>query len=99
MWKEPFMSRRAEISEALAEVLHEVARRLALDTGCIKRVCRVDGADGAHRLIFGWWQEPEVTGEGLRQVLGRRQGEITSSGLSHRFAPEAAACFRWVLEE
>jgi hypothetical protein len=99
MWKEPFLSRRADISEMLAEVFNEEANRLAQETGLIKRVRTLDGADGAPSLIFGWWQEPEIAWEGLRQLLGRREVQLTSSGLSQRLTPEAAECVRRLRED
>ncbi|HEY1348486.1 MAG TPA: hypothetical protein VGF67_02530 [Ktedonobacteraceae bacterium] len=65
----------------------------------IKRVRTLGGADLAHRLISGWWQEPEIAWEGLRQLLGRREVQITSSGLSQRLTPEAAECVRRLRED
>lgn len=93
------MSSITEISEALTEVLNEKANRLALETGFIKRVRKFDGADFAQRLIFGWWQEPDLSLEGLCQVLGRREVDLSAPGLSQRFTPESAEFFRHLLEE
>jgi hypothetical protein len=99
MWKEPIMSSITELSDVLTEVLNEGANRLARETGFIKRERNFDGADFAQSLIFGWFAEPDITLEGLRQVLGRREVELTSSGLSQRFGKETADFFQRVMEE
>lgn len=93
------MSSIAEISEVLTEVLNEKANCLALETGFIKRVRAFDGADFAQSLIFGWLQEPDVSLEGLCQVLGRREVDLSAPGLFQRFTPESAEFFRRLLEE
>lgn len=93
------MRSRAEISEVLTEVLNEKANRLAVETGFIKRVRTFDGADFAQGLILGWLQEPDLSLEGLCQVLGRREVDLSAPGLFQRFTPEAAEFFRQLLEE
>ncbi len=93
------MSSIAEMSEVLMEVLNERAKHLAVETGFIKRVRKFDGADFAQSLIFGWLQEPELSLEGLCQVLGRREVDLSAPGLFQRFTSEAAEFFRHVLEE
>jgi transposase len=96
--KEPEMSSRAEISAARTKVLNERVTHLAVETGFITRVRNVDGADGAHRLIVGWVQEPDLSLEGRCQVLGRRDVDLSAPGLFQRVTPEASECFRHVLE-
>ncbi len=49
-------------------------------------------------LILGWLQEPEITLDGLTQILQRREVSISASGLSQRFTPEAASLLQQVLE-
>jgi len=92
------MSSITEVSEVLTEVLNETANRLARETGLIKRVRNLNGADFAQSLIFGWLQDPDSSLEGLCQVMGRREVELTASGLCQRFTPESAEFFRRVLE-
>src|SRR5436853_5958063 len=58
----------------------------------------LSGADFVQSLIFGWRQEPEITYEGLAQVLGRREVSSSAPGLSQRFTPEAATLLQRVLE-
>jgi len=99
MEKEPDMSRRAEMSEALTEVLNERAKQLAGETGFMKRVRTFDGADCAQRLIFGWLQEPDLSLEGRCQIVGRRDVDLSAPGLFQRCTPEAAEFFRHLLEE
>src|SRR5260370_21071165 len=52
----------------------------------------------AQTLIFGWLSEPEITLDGLTQVAGRREVEITASGLCQRFTQAAADFLQPLLE-
>src|SRR5260370_41792273 len=52
----------------------------------------------AQTLIFGWLSEPEITLDGLTQVAGRREVEITASGLCQRFTQAAADFLQRLLE-
>lgn len=92
------MSSITEISEILTEVLNETANRLEWETGFVQRESKIHGADFAQSLIFGWWQEPQITLEGLRQVLGRREVGITASGLCQRFCQASVDFFQRLLE-
>ena len=70
------MGSRAEISEALTEVLNKRAKHWALETGFIKRVRKFDGADFAQSLIFGWLQEPDLSPFGTLPGLGTSGGRF-----------------------
>lgn len=92
------MSSIAESSDVLTSVLNEQARSLARETGLIQRERPFDGADLAQSLIFGWLAEPAITLEGLCQVLGRREVQISAAGLSQRFSQSCAEFFLRLLE-
>jgi hypothetical protein len=62
---------------------------LAREVGFVERDRVISGADFVQSLILGWLQEPEITLDGLTQVLERRQVSISASGLSQRFTPDA----------
>jgi hypothetical protein len=98
MRKEPAMSSGAQLAEVLQQILNKEACRLARETGFIERERSFDGADFAQSLIFGWLQEPQISLDGLIQVLGRREVTLTSSGLSQRFTKECATFFQRLLE-
>ncbi len=93
------MSSVSQIVQTLEEVLNERADILAKETGFIQRVRAFTGADFAQALIFGWLQEPEVTLEGLTQILQRRAVTISGPGLSQRFTSEAAQFMERTLQE
>ena len=78
-----------QFAETLRQILEEEANQLAKETGFIQRERTITGADFAQTLIFGWLGEPEITLDGLTQVAGRREVEITASGLCQRFPPQA----------
>lgn len=92
------MSSVSQIAEALQQVLNEEARQLARETGFIERERKFDGADFAQSLIFGWWQEPVISLDGLIQVLGRRDVQMSAPGLSLRFTQAGAIFFQRLLE-
>ena len=92
------MSSVTHLAETLQRLVGEEADRLARETGFLERERVLSGADFVQALILGWLQEPEITLEGLTQVLGRREVSISASGLSQRFTQEAATFLQRVLE-
>src|SRR6266699_3581445 len=87
-----------QAAETVQRILEEEAAQLAREVGFIQRARVLSGADFVQSLIFGWLQEPEITLDGLTQVLQRREVSISASGLSQRFTPEAATLLQRVLE-
>ena len=92
------MTSVTQFSETLRQSLEEEANALAKETGFIQRERIITGADFAQTLIFGWLAEPEISLDGLTQVAGRREIELTASGLHQRFTPAAAAFLQRLLE-
>lgn len=93
------MSTVSQIAQALQEILEERANALAKETMFIQRVREVKGADFAQALIFAWLQDPEVTVEGLTQILQRRAVTISGPGLSERFSAASATFLQRILQE
>src|SRR6185312_11270813 len=81
------MNSVTQVAETLRQILEEEANELAKQTGFIQRERTISGADFAQTLILGWLEEPEITLDGLTQVAGRREVQITASGLHQRFTP------------
>jgi hypothetical protein len=98
MKKESARMSVSQQAEALERILEEEAVRLARETGFIERERAFNGADFAQTLILGWLQKPDERVEGLVQILGRRDVQISGSGLSQRFTPQAATFLHQVLE-
>jgi hypothetical protein len=92
------MTSVTQVSETLRQILEEEANTLAKETGFIQRERTLSGADFAQILIFGWLAEPAISLDGLTQVAGRREIEMTASGLHQRFPPAAAAFLQRLLE-
>jgi hypothetical protein len=92
------MSTITQVAETVQRILGEEVEPLAREVGFIERERVISGADFVQSLILGWLQEPEITLDGLTQVLQRREGSISGSGLSQRFTPEAASLMQHVLE-
>jgi Transposase DDE domain len=87
-----------QVAETLRQIVEEEANTLAKETGFIQRERNLTGADFAQTLIFGWLGEPEITLDGLTQVAGRREVEMTASGLHQRFTQAAAKFLRRLLQ-
>ena len=92
------MNSVTQLTETVRQILEEEANALAKESGFIQRERVLSGADFAQTLIFGWLGEPEITLDGLTQVAGRREVEITASGLCQRFTPQAADFLQRLLE-
>jgi hypothetical protein len=92
------MTSVSQVSETLRQILEEEANTLAKETGFMQRVRAFSGADFAQTLILGWLAEPAISLDGLTQVAGRREVELTASGLHQRFTPAAAAFLQRLLE-
>jgi hypothetical protein len=92
------MNSVTQVTETMRQILEEEANALAKESGFIQRERVLSGADFAQTLIFGWLSEPEITLDGLTQVAGRREVEITASGLCQRFTPQAADFLQRLLE-
>src|SRR5436305_15012039 len=92
------MTTITHVAETVQRIIGEEAEQLAREVGFLKRKRVLSGADFVQSLILGWLQEPEITLDGLTQVLERREVSISASGLSQRFTPEAATLLHRVLE-
>ena len=92
------MTTVSQLVETLTRIMGKEADEVAREGGFIQRERALSGADFVQSLIFGWLQEPEITLDGLTQVLQRREVSITASGLTQRFTPEAAWVLQRVLE-
>lgn len=89
----------AVISQALKEIVTTKAKQFADETGFVKRNRKVGGADFVQSLLFGWWQEPEISLRGLTQVMSRCDVSISPAGLTQRFGKESAELMRRLLTE
>ena len=92
------MNTITQFAETVQRILGEEVEQLAREVGFIQRDRVIKGADFVQSLILGWLQEPEITLDGLTQVLERRKVSISASGLSQRFTQEAATLLQRVLE-
>jgi hypothetical protein len=67
--------------------------------GWQRRERKLSGADFVQALIFGWWQEPEISLDGLTQVAARRDVLIRSSGFKQRFTQEGSELLHMILHQ
>jgi hypothetical protein len=93
------MTSVSQISQALQTTLTQTCERLGRETGFVQRSSKLRATDFVQTVIFAWLQEPDITLDGLTQVLGRRQVKITASGFSQRFGPASATLMQRMLEQ
>ena len=87
-----------QISKEMKRVLAESADRAAQVAGLIQRQRKVNSRNLGQTLIMGWWQEPNISLEGLTQI-GKSLGlAITAQGLDQRFNETTATYLREVLQ-
>lgn len=89
----------SQMKEHVQRLFGERAEQLGRETGFVKRQRKLSGADFVQALVFGLLANPEHTTEELASILGRREVQISASGLCQRFTEEAAELLQRLLEE
>src|SRR6266487_1772656 len=85
------MSTVAQIKEIVQRVLGPRADELARETHCVRRKRTLDGSDFVQGVVFGYLHQADATSEELAQILGRREVEISASGLCQSVTQAACA--------
>jgi hypothetical protein len=93
------MSSVTYVGTRLKAILEEDAKRLARETGCIKRERKFNGADLVQTLVFGWQGQPEASLEQLASLAQEREVSVSDSAMHKRFTPECARFLHAILEE
>ena len=93
------MSTIAQVKELLQRNLGPRADELARETHFVRRKRNLDGSDFIQGLVFGYLHQADATTEDLAQILGRREVDISASGLCQRFTQAAAALVERVMQE
>jgi Transposase DDE domain len=93
------MSTIAQVKEIIQRVLGPRADELARETHFVRRKRNLDGSDFVQGLVFGYLHQADATTEDLAQILGRREVDISASGLCQRFTPAAAEFLKQVMQE
>jgi len=65
----------------------------------VRRKRTLDGSDFVQGLVFGYLHQADATTEELAQILGRREVDISASGLCQRFTQAAAEFLEQVMQE
>ncbi len=88
----------SQVSQAMHNVLTNVADELAREAEFVKRQVKVTGSKFAQTLVLGWLGNPEATLEALTQTAAAVGLEITAQGLDQRFTKAACDFMRALLE-
>src|SRR5947209_19873395 len=89
----------AYLSEPLVHVLEERADAIALETGCVQRKRKFNGASLLQTLVFGWQQHPDASLEQLASIAATADVLVTDTAVDKRFTPQAARFLHAMLEE
>ncbi len=92
------MTTVSQVAKSMQTVLIEKADRAGETSGFIKRKRKLKGSSFTQTLVFGWLNKGQASLSELHQVAAAIGVEISESGLSQRFGPEAARMLREVLE-
>jgi hypothetical protein len=87
-----------QLSQAMRQVLGEVAHLSALKSGFTQRRSKLSGAVFVQTLVLGWLNNPQASLESLTQTAAALGVKLSPQGLDYRFSPQAADCLREVLE-
>jgi len=86
-----------QVADAMQDVLITIAQRLARETGFVQRESKLSGAAFVQTLVFTYLADPDATLDALTQTAAALEVDITSSGLTQRFTPQAATFLQQVL--
>src|SRR5947209_17690163 len=93
------MTSRAQVETAMSHILTQRANVLAKETGAIRRVRKLTGADLLQTLVFGWMQHPDASLEQLSSTAAIAAVQVSDTAVHKRFSKECAAFLHAVLEE
>lgn len=93
------MTMITRVSQAMQNVLTNVATKAAKESEFIQRQVKVTGENFCQTVVFGWLQNPEATLEDLCQMGSVVGLEITPQGLDQRFNKQGSDCLYQVLQE
>ena len=87
-----------QISREMKRVMTEAADEAGQKAGLIQRQRKVTSRNLGQTLVMGWWQDPEITLEGLSQ-MGRSVGlDISAQGIDQRLNQTTAVYLKELLE-
>lgn len=92
------MNNIPEVSQALHQVLTDVAEKAASDSGLVRRRSKLTGSGFVQTLVFGWLADPNASLSALTQMAATLGIQLSPQALFQRFGPQAAACLHQVLQ-
>ena len=88
----------SQVTDAMQQVLTQVANTAAVATGFIKRRRKLSGASFVQTLVCGWLANPESTYDELAQAAGAIGISITRQAIEQRFGKPAAEMLKQTLD-
>ncbi len=92
------MNTLSQVPKEMQYILTTIANDAALNTGFVKRSCKLNGSRFAQILVFTFLENPDATYTQLAQTAGVLGTSITRQAIEQRFTPEAAETLRAVLD-
>jgi len=85
------------VAAAIQDVLGRIAYRLGHETAFAQRASKLDGSRFVQTLVLTYLANPQASLTALTQTAAALDVQITPSGLTQRFTPEAATLLQQVL--
>jgi hypothetical protein len=85
-----------QVSQAMQQLLTEVADEAGMSSGFIQRRRKLSGASFVQALVFGWMSNPQASLEELSQSAATCGVAVSGQGLDQRFNERASQHFRGV---
>ena len=92
------MNTLSQVPKEMQDILTTRADAAALETGFVKRSCKLNGSRFAQILVFTWLENPDATYTQLAQTAGVLGTSITRQAIEQRFTAEAAETLKAVLD-
>ena len=88
----------SQVTNAMQQVLTQVADTAAVATEFLKRRRKISGASFVQTRVFGWLANPESTDDELDQTAGSIGISITRQAIEQRFGEPAAEMLKQTLD-
>ncbi len=92
------MNTLSQVPKEMQHILTTIANDAALNTGFVKRSCKLNGSRFAQILIWTWLENPDATYTQLAQTAGVLGISISRQAIEQRFTSEAAETLKVILD-
>lgn len=92
------MCQLMDLAETLQTLLSTEAEALARETGCVRRVRKLSGAQLMQTLVLGWLHDPHASLDGLADFAASLGVDISPQALDQRLTTATTHCLARLLQ-